>query len=239
MKVIAVLPAFNVESRVGGVVEETKGQVDEVIVVDDGSKDRTAEIATKHGAIVIKHILNRGYGAALITGSKLALEKGASIIVHLDADGQFNPKEIKNIIEPIRQGSADIVIGSRFLLSRSTGSFGTPESPNLRDKNPAFRDLPRSKKYLILKPAIYLNRLIYSNKFTDTHNGFRAFGREALINLNLTQDGMAYCSEILAGIKKHQFRVKEVPVSVKYYEYGQGPSGGLKIIRDLFLSKWS
>lgn len=219
MKVIAVLPAFNAQARVGEVVKKTKGEVDEVILVNDGSTDRTGQIAKGAGAKVIDHMLNRGYGAALITGSELALKRGAEIIVHIDADGQHDPEEIKNFIEPIRQGGADIVIGSRFL--------------NTKNK------VPKSKKYLILKPAIYLNRLIYSNNFTDTHNGFRAISREALLALELTQSGMAYCSELLGQIKKHQLRVKEVPMSVRYYEYGQGPSGGFKIIKDLFLSKWS
>jgi glycosyltransferase involved in cell wall biosynthesis len=117
MKVFAVIPAYNEEKTIGQVVFDVKKHVDGVIVVDDGSVDRTAALAREAGASVASHFLNRGQGAALETGKAAALGFGADIIVTYDADGQFVPEEISNITRPIIDNQADVVLGSRFLKS--------------------------------------------------------------------------------------------------------------------------
>ncbi|EHR79127.1 glycosyl transferase [Thermococcus litoralis DSM 5473] len=114
MKTLIIIPAYNEELTIGSVVALAKKYGD-VLVVDDGSKDRTSEIAQKAGAIVIRHEVNKGKGAALKTGFGYALANGYDVIVTIDADGQHNPDEIPLLLKPILEGEADLVIGSRYL----------------------------------------------------------------------------------------------------------------------------
>ena len=115
MKVICVIPAWNEADTIEQVITEVKLQVNEVVVVDDGSHDATAKLAVNAGATVLVHPINRGQGAALRTGTQYALDQGADIIVHFDADGQFVATEIVEVIAPIIDGSAEVVFGSRFM----------------------------------------------------------------------------------------------------------------------------
>src|SRR4030042_2438817 len=119
MKLIAIIPAYNEEKPIGEVVQGVKKYTENIIVIDDGSEDKTSEIAQKRGAKVYRHFINRGLGGALGTGIKTALISGADIIVTLDADGQHDTAEIPRIIKPIIDGKADVVIGSRFLVRQS------------------------------------------------------------------------------------------------------------------------
>jgi glycosyltransferase involved in cell wall biosynthesis len=117
-KVLIVIAAYNEERAISDVIAALKKEGykgNEIIVVDDGSKDNTAEKAKRSGATVLKHAINRGQGAALRTGMDYAIMNHADIIVHFDADGQHNPKEIKDVILPIIKKEADVVLGSRFL----------------------------------------------------------------------------------------------------------------------------
>src|SRR3989338_6274277 len=124
MKVIAIIPAYHEASVIAGVVRKTVSFVDEVVVVDDGSEDRTGETARAAGDRVYTHVLNRGLGAALSTGMAAALKRGADVIITLDADGQHDPVEIPNFVRAINEKKVDAVIGSRFL--------GKTEMPALR-----------------------------------------------------------------------------------------------------------
>jgi len=216
MKLAVVIPAFNEEKNIGKVIEEVKKVIDWVIVVDDGSSDKTALIAKEKGATVLTHLVNCGQGAALKTGSDWARAKEADIIIHFDADGQHLVDDIKNLIEPLLKGEVDITLGSRFLKKTN---------------------VPWTKKYLILWPAIFLNWLLVGIKLSDAHNGLRAISREAYKKFNLTQPRMAHNTEILAEIKRNNLRFKEVGVTVSYHEYGQGFFSGLKIIKDLIKEK--
>src|SRR3989338_3249144 len=110
MKIVAILPAFNEEKTIGAVILKLKNYVSQIIVIDDGSKDRTSQIAKEHGALVYRHLINRGLGGALGTGIKAGLQNEADIIVTLDADGQHDPAEISELIKPIMNGEADAVI---------------------------------------------------------------------------------------------------------------------------------
>lgn len=218
MKIIAVIPAYNEEKNIGRAVEEVRQYVDEVIVIDDGSCDKTPFYAKEAGALVYSHFLNRGQGAALETGKRIALSRGADVIVTYDADGQFEAKEINEMIRPILDGEADVVLGARFLKSK----------------------VPLSKK-IFLKGAIILTRLTSGLNLSDTHNGFRALSREAAQKIEIQYDRMAHASEILDKISKYKLRYKEIPVTLKYLpehiKKGQKLPDYLKILFDLFVGR--
>ena len=115
MKTVAVVPAFNEETVIANVIIKLRKKVDEVIVVDDGSRDATSDQARQAGAIVVRHVVNRGQGAAEETGTRLALRRGADVVIHFDADGQHDANDIVAMIAPIQAGRADVTLGSRFL----------------------------------------------------------------------------------------------------------------------------
>ena len=217
MKTFCVIPAWNEEKNIIPVLRQVKEMVDEVVVVDDGSRDRTYQQAQKTGVTVLRHILNRGQGAALETGNQYCLRQGADIIVHFDADGQFLAEQIPDIISPIRTGQADIVFGSRFLEQRS--------------------DIPWRKKMIILPMAGLVNKILLKAELSDPQSGFRAFSASAAPKVNIEQDGMAHCSEIIHKAFKNDLKIQEVPITVIYTNYGQSFAGGIKIVKDLLLAK--
>jgi glycosyltransferase involved in cell wall biosynthesis len=185
--------------------------------VDDGSTDQTYQLAKNQGVIVLSHLINRGQGAALQTGTEYALALGAQIIVHFDADGQFLAKEIKDIIKPIENGECEVVFGSRFLGKKS--------------------QIPWLKEKIILPLASLINRLFWQIKLTDPQSGFRALSRRAAEKIEIKQDRMAHCSEIIAKVFINNFSFKEVPMTIIYHSFGQKFSEGIKIIKDLFISR--
>jgi len=137
--------------------------------------------------------------------------------VHFDADGQFMAQEIKDIIAPITAGEADVVFGSRFLSKKS--------------------NIPRLKKYFILPLAKIVNRIFLGVNLTDPQSGFRAMTATAAKKIKIEQDGMAHCSEIMYKAFSNNFKVKEIPITVIYHNFGQRFSGGLKILKDLLISR--
>lgn len=217
MKIITVIPAYNEAANIGSVIAKLKSYVDEVIVVDDSSHDNTYELARLAGAVVVRHIINRGQGAALRTGTQLALDRGADIIIHFDADDQFQAEDIPEMLAPLRNGSADAVLGSRFLTKKS--------------------DLPKIKEYLVMPLARFINRLLFNIKLSDPQSGFRALSRASAEKLNIEHDGMAHCTEIIYKLFKNGDRVVEIPITVIYHEYGQKLSGGFKILKDIIIQK--
>lgn len=216
MKIICVIPAWNEAKHIVKVINKVKNFVDIVIVVDDCSKDNTYRLALEAGALALRHPINRGQGAALQTGSDYALDLGADIIVHFDADDQFTASEIPDIIKPIIDNQADIVFGSRFLGKNS--------------------NLPRLKKYLIHPIAKIVNRF-FGVKTSDPQSGFRAYTKEVAKSFRIENRGMAHCSEILIKLSQSKWRIKEIPITVSYHEYGQKFSGGIRIIKDLIIQK--
>ncbi len=217
MKITCVIPAYNEAQNIALVIDKLKPFVDEIIIIDDASTDNTYDIASRKGAIVKRHIINRGQGAALRTGTQLALDQGADIIIHFDADDQFRSEDIPEIIKPLLEGRADAVLGSRFLSKKSK--------------------LPALKKNIIMPLARFINRLFFNIRLSDPQSGFRALSRTSALNLKIENDGMAHCSEILYQLFKNKNRVLEVPITVTYHEYGQKLSGGFKIIKDLIIQK--
>ena len=218
--IFIVMPAFNEAGAVGETVAGLRPHYPRVVVVDDGSRDETAERALAAGAVVLRHALNRGQGAALQTGIRYALERGARCVVTFDSDGQHRPEDIPRLLEPIVQGRAEIVLGSRFL--------GTGASVPLRRR-------------LLLKGAVIFTRLSSGVALTDAHNGLRAFSRRAAERIDIRLDRMAHASELIDQIRRMGLPYEEVPVTVRYTDYsvakGQRASGAVKIVFDYFVGR--
>ncbi|MDW8049286.1 MAG: glycosyltransferase family 2 protein, partial [Nitrososphaerota archaeon] len=194
--IVACIPAYNEEATIAKVILQTRRHVDHVIVCDDGSTDVTGEIAQALGAEVIRHERNMGYGAALSTLFARARELGADVMVLLDGDGQHDPAEIPNVMEPILKGEADVVTGSRFIGGNNNC-------------------IPRYRKSGI-KAITKLARAMSYDDLTDAQCGFRAFNKKAIILLTPNESGMGASTELLLKAKENKLRLKEVPVKVKY-----------------------
>lgn len=218
--VYIVIPAYNEGAMIGEVVRPLATLYPNVVVVDDGSADTTAQAASKAGAIVVRHAINRGQGAALQTGIGYALRTGAAIVVTFDADGQHRMEDLPALVRPIAEGEVDICLGSRFLS---------------RD-----RAIPLGRR-LLLAAAIVFTRIASRMKLSDTHNGLRAFSRRAAENLDLKLDRMAHASEIIDQIRASGLRYREIPVRIRYTEYslakGQRSTAALRVAADYLIGK--
>jgi polyprenyl-phospho-N-acetylgalactosaminyl synthase len=221
MRIAAAIPALNEETRIGPVIRGVRSFADLVIVVDDGSSDKTYEVAKKAGAVTLRHAINRGQGAALRTGTEAALRLGADIIVHVDADGQHDPAMIQVLSDPIVKNEADVVFGSRFLGIDPTGM------PWIR------------KQYFKLGKLFNVCFLGVSSKVTDPQSGARAMNQKAAKRIDFVQDSSAHCSEILSIVTRSDLRWKEVPVHVRYtpetLRKGQRFTESFKILWHLFI----
>jgi glycosyltransferase involved in cell wall biosynthesis len=195
-KVVAAIPCFNEERFIGSVVLKTKGYVDEVMVIDDGSTDRTALVAEKAGAIVIRHESNQGKGAAVSTAFEWARETGCRALVLLDGDGQHEPADIPSLLQPVLEGRADMVVGSRLLHIKS--------------------HIPRVRA-LGQRILTFFTNLGSRVKLTDSQSGFRAFSPKAIEALSFAEKGLSVESEMQFLAKDANLQVVEVPVSVLYY----------------------
>ena len=219
---VAIIPAFNEAKRVANAISDARTYVDHVVVVDDCSRDETSRIALQAGAHVLRHPINRGQGAALQTGTDYAIYRlGADFIVHFDADGQMQGSEIPALLAPLREGKADIALGSRFL--------GKTEN------------LPGSRKVTLMMGLLF-TRVISGIRLTDTHNGFRAMTRATALRLRIRLDRMAHASEILDQIIRLRIRYQEIPVTIRYSEdtlaKGQSSLGAFTILKDFLVQKF-
>lgn len=195
--IVVGIPAFNEEQTIARVILEAQKFSDKVIVCDDGSIDYTAKIAESLGADVVRHEKNGGYGASIKSLFVRAQELNADVFVTLDADGQHEPNEIPNVIKPILEGEADVVIGSRFVDKK-----GTAEMPLYRQFG-----------------ARLITKMVNGsakNGITDSQSGFRAYSHTALDRLTFFEDGMGASVEILLKANKNNLRIVEVPSTCKY-----------------------
>jgi hypothetical protein len=197
--VLAAIPAFNEQKTIGSIVLTARRYANKVIVVDDGSDDQTAWIAEQAGATVIHHPENRGYGAALRSCFDYARNNDFGVLVILDGDGQHRPELIPKVAAPVREGRADVSIGSRFLSGQ--------ESQGL----PGYR---RFGIGIITRLTNLGTR--HNGTVTDAQSGFRAYSRAAIRAINPSESTMGASAEILWEAEKRGLRVLEVPVEIDY-----------------------
>jgi glycosyl transferase family 2 len=201
-KVAILVPAYNEAENIGVVLDQMPSEVcgirTEILVVDDGSRDGTGDVAAEHGALVARHVTNRGGGAALRTGYRLMVESGAEIVVTLDADGQHRPDQMERLVKPIVDGEVDVAHGSRVL--------------GHADRNHFARELG----------IVFFNRLvsfITRTHVTDCSNGYRAVRTAVLPQLVLRQEQF-HTSEFMIEAIKRNIPAKEVPITVEQRLHG-------------------
>lgn len=191
------MAALNEEKNISKTLSDLKkAGYRNIIVVDDGSKDRTYELAKAQNVHVLRHVILRGQGAALRTGIEYALSLGADIIVTFDADGQHRTGDLPAMLKPVIDGEVDVTLGSRFLKKT--------EVPFLRK--------------VLLKGSVWTMYLFYGAKLTDAHNGFRAMSRKAAQKIKITADQMGHASQIVEEIHKKKIKFKEISVTILYTE---------------------
>jgi dolichol-phosphate mannosyltransferase len=216
MKKVAIIPAYNEEKTIAHVVDDLKNNVDEVVVVNDGSTDRTLEIIKNLGIVVVSHATNRGYGEALRSGYQKGLEIDGDVFLLIDADLQHDTKEATKLMDFLIKNNQDIVIGSRFLQNKSR--------------------IPLYRRFGIRVFTI-LTRVFIGVKLTDAQSGFRVFTRKAVEKIIDFKNGdMGSSIEILYLAKKHKLKIAEYPITCSYenVEYSVNPiMHGLQLINIL------
>jgi len=209
-----VIPAYNEEKTISTVIKKTKEFIKNIIVVDDGSKDKTYEIASNEKVVVLRHIINMGKGATLNTGCEYAIKHGAKAIIAMDADGQHNPEEIPNFINALEDN--DIVFGCRKL-----------------DNNmPIIMKLGNLFINLTLK-------FLYGIKLQDTQCGYRAFTTDAYKKIKWKAQDYSMESEMITNISKNNLKYKEIPIATIYANKYKGTTifDGIKIVFNMLLWK--
>ena len=193
--VFVVVPAYNEATRIRPVLQSLIRSGYAIVVVDDGSRDGTWQTLAIPGICRLRHAINRGQGAALQTGITYALLAGADFIVTFDADGQHSVDDIPKMLAPLIQESCDVTLGSRFLGVASNIPW---------------------KRRLLLRLGVVFTGVVSGIWLTDTHNGLRAFTRDAASRISINIDGMAHASEIIHLVRRRRLRFQEVPVHVRY-----------------------
>lgn len=201
-KVIVVLPAYNAESTLKQTVAEiSKDLVNEIILVDDFSKDETLRLAKELNLTTYRHFQNLGYGANQKTCYHLALDHGADIVVMLHPDYQYDPKLIKYFIDFIKEGYFDVMLGSRVRSRKEALEGGMPKY-----------------KYYANRILTLIENIISGQNLTEWHTGMRAYKREVLeaINYNKFSNDFVFDSQMLFAICEKGFKIGEIPVPVRY-----------------------
>lgn len=195
LKVVAAIPCYNTQAHIAKVIAKTKRYVDDVIVIDDGSTDKTADEAKKAGAKVISHKTNAGYGEAIKSCFAATRDGKTGIVITIDGDGQHNPDEIPGLLSPISLREADIVIGSRFLTASKT--------------------MPRYRK-LGIGVINFLWNFGSSTKVSDTQSGFRAYNINSTKDIQFSEKGMGISIEILENARRKGMIIRDVPITCSY-----------------------
>jgi glycosyltransferase involved in cell wall biosynthesis len=206
-KILMLVPAYNEEESIGEVIKKIRAIYPEVLVYDDGSTDETANVAESNGAMVIRNNRNRGYGRALKTLFQHAVVMDVDIVVTIDSDGQHDPNQIPQLIQPLLENKADIVIGSRFLTD--------DDKPNV----------PKYRRFGIKTITKFAQAGCF-DKITDATSGFRAYSTNSLKRLHLTEDGMGIATEILLKADESSLRLLEVPITTTRYDIKDSAAHG-------------
>tara|TARA_B100000678_G_scaffold109820_1_gene91972 strand:- start:433 stop:1320 length:888 start_codon:yes stop_codon:yes gene_type:complete len=196
LKVTIGIPAFNEEKNIAKMIVKLKKIYDEIVVCNDGSTDLTGEIAENLGVIVINHKQNLGYGAGINSIIKKSKEIDTDILVTFDADGQHKVEDVKKVIEPIKNGDADLVIGSRFLSKT-------------KEKIPEYRKIGINIITKVTNAGL-------KKKITDSQSGFRAYSKDLISKLDISDMGMGISTEILIKTNSLGFRIAEIPITILY-----------------------
>lgn len=217
-----VVPLYNEAEVIGDVVSAAVRTFPNIVCVDDGSRDESAGRAEAAGAVVVRHPVNLGQGAALQTGFEYALQDPSMrYVVTFDADGQHQVSDVEAMLARIRQGDVDVVFGSRFLDDRNEAG---------------------ALKRVVLRAAVAWTNLTTSTELTDAHNGLRVLSRPVVERINITQNRMAHASEIVAQIGSMSLagrtvRYAEEPVHILYTDYskakGQSIWNAVNILAEL------
>lgn len=218
--IFVIVPAYNERAIILSTLQSLIAAGYRVVVVDDGSTDGTDAVIRGLPVYSLRHSINLGQGGALQTGMTFALQQGAEIIVHFDADGQHKIEDIETLVQPLRCGEADVVFGSRFLRSQDVVAVPV-------------------KKRVLLRSAVLVNWLTTGICLTDAHNGLRALSAKAAQKIYLRENGFAHATEILSEVSRAHLRYIERPTTISYTEYskakGQPVWNAFNIVVDLFL----
>jgi len=220
--IFVIVPAYNE----GGVIRSTAQPLIDlgysVVIVDDCSQDGTADALVGLPIYYLRHPVNLGQGAALQTGMRFAVLQGADVVVHFDADGQHQARDVDALVEPILSGQADVVLGSRFLRREDV-----LEVPFVRR--------------LLLRCAVFVNWGLTGVRLSDAHNGFRAMSAAAAKLINLSENRFAHASEIIVQIRQFRLRFVEKPTTIVYTDYsrakGQPMWNAISIFSEMLLRR--
>jgi len=218
--IFIVIPVYNEEKVLKEVITEVKkAGYNNIVVVDDGSTDDCFDVAKREDAVVLKHLINRGKGAAAKTGIEAAKKLDAQIVITIDGDGQHNPREIGKMTRLIEEGY-DVVLGSRL-------------------KNP--KGMP-VHKIIANQCGNFFTWLLYGLWVTDSQSGFRAYSKKAIGLIETRTDRYEYDSEVIREIHRNKLKYIETPIEVRYTEYSmnkvqkQGFKNGIKTIFKMIIS---
>lgn len=203
-KIIAVLPAYNAAKTLKLTLDDIpEGTVDEIILVDDASKDETVSIAKQLGLIVFVHAENKGYGANQKTCYKEALALGADIVIMIHPDHQYNPKLVPQMLAPLINNECDAVFGSRMLNRQEALDGGMPKW-----------------KFLANIFLTKVENLVLGIKLSEYHSGFRAYSRNVLQTLPLEKnsDDFVFDTEIIVQLVTNNFKIQEIPINTSYFK---------------------
>ena len=209
-KIIVYLPAYNTARPLAMTLRAIPcPPTDEMIVVDDGSRDNTAQVGREMGATVIRHEKNAGYGAAQKTGFKAALDHGADVIVMVHSDFQYDPSLVPEIIAPIIEGKADACFGSRMHNKKSARAGGMPWW-----------------RFIANISLTFIEDSVLRLGLSEYHTGYRAYSRETLqrIPWELNSNNYVFDTEMIAELRACGFRVGEIPIPTRYSEESQSPT---------------
>ena len=219
-----IIPCFNEGTVIGDVIRHARETFPNIVAVNDGSSDNSAEEIHKAGAHLVNHPVNLGQGAAIQTGVEYArAQPGARYFVTFDADGQHQVKDVVAMLERLRNEPVDIIVGTRF---------GRPRSAD--DQVPWI-------KRLVLKTVVLLSPRTRKLGLSDAHNGLRVFNKKVADELNIRMNGMSHASEFVAQMDERGWRVSEQPVDILYTDYsmskGQSLINGVNILADGFVAR--